>query len=507
MNLSFKYIPLTFLKEEAQIKEQIRNTIILKYFFNRNRRTKKLQEFIEGTQYGYNASALQSGINKFLRISDITDGKVDWDSVPYCDCLDESTYLLKNDDLLIARTGGTTGKSFLISNPPKKAIFAGYLIRIRANEANNSDFLNLFLNSYVYWSQIVSINKGDFRPSVNASKLKSLVLPICSLSEQLDAIKISKGIATSGYEDLELEIEQALLEFDNCKKMIFELKNQNIHIQLLKQAILQEAIQGKLTEDWREKNSQLISGENSSKNLLKKIKAEKARLVKEKKIKKEKALAPISKGEIPFELPEGWIWCRLGEIIINSDNLNIHNELSSQDLINYVDIDSIDNRLHVIRKPKLLPVRELSSRARRVLKKGQIMYSLVRPYLHNLAIVEKEKPNLIGSTGFAVFSCLFVENKYIFWLLLSKYIENIYMDFMDGFNSPSITHDQFRTTKIPLPPFEEQKAIVEKVEQLMQKCQALEEEIKQSETNAQMLMQAVLKEAFEGEKKENHVLI
>jgi restriction endonuclease S subunit len=139
----------------------------------------------------------------------------------------------------------------------------------------------------------------------------------------------------------------------------------------------------------------------------------------------------------------------------------------------------------------------LSSRARRVLKKGWIMYSLVRPYLHNLALVGENKRNYIGSTGFAVFDCIEIENKYIFQLLLSKYIENLYLSFMDGFNSPSITHDQFKSTIIPLPPLEEQKAIVEKVEILMQKFNALELEITQSVEYADMLMQAGLKEAFE----------
>ena len=83
---------------------------IEKYFFEKNSKTVKLNSLIENTQYGYNASALQSGKNKFLRISDITDGKVEWDTVPYCDCNDEETYLLYSDDILIARTGGT-GKS------------------------------------------------------------------------------------------------------------------------------------------------------------------------------------------------------------------------------------------------------------------------------------------------------------------------------------------------------------------------------------------------------------
>ena len=196
-------------------------------------------------------------------------------------------------------------------------------------------------------------------------------------------------------------------------------------------------------------------------------------------------------------MPKNWVWCRLGEIIVNADNLNIQKELPNNEIINYVDIDAIDNKKQIIREVKKEIVSNLSSRARRVLKKGWIMYSLVRPYLHNLAIVDKNQKNYIGSTGFAVFDCIQIENKYIFQLLLSQYIENLYLSFMDGFNSPSITHEQFKNTLIPLPPAEEQKAIIGKVETLMQKCNALEQEITQSEQHANMLMQAVLKEAFE----------
>ncbi len=501
MSLNFKYIPLTFLKDLSQIKEQVKNTIILSHFFEKNKSEIKLEESIEGTQYGYNASALQAGENKFLRISDITDGIVNWETVPFCDCKDEKTYLLEKDDLLIARTGGTTGKSFIIENPPSKAIFAGYLIRIRANERGIPQYLNLFLNSYAYWSQVLSLNKGEFRPSVNATKLKQLILPKCSIQEQKDAINISNGKIVKGYEKLNRRIEKTLLEFDNCQSILNEYNIQKELLTQLKQSILQEAIQGKLTTDWRLQN---LNTEPASK-LLKRIKAEKAKLIKDKKIKKEKPLPPITKEEIPFELPDGWVWCRLGDIIINSNNLNIHKELFPNELISYVDIDAIDNKRQVIREPKILPVNELSSRARRVLKQGNIMYSLVRPYLHNLAIIEEDKVNYIGSTGFAVFDCLFTENKYIFWLLLSKYIEDIYLGFMDGFNSPSITHDQFKSTIIPFPPLSEQKEIVKKVEALMQHCQALEQEIKTSEANAQMLMQAVLKEAFEGKTKKEMV--
>ena len=298
MSLNFKYIPLTFLNDVNIIKEQIKNTVILRYLFDEYGGYSKLENLITGTQYGYNASALQSGKNKFLRISNITDGKVNWDTVPFCDCSDEHTYLLDKNDLLIARTGGTTGKSFIIDNPPDKAIFAGYLIRIRANQENNPEFLNLFLNSYVYWSQVVSLNKGEFRPSVNATKLKELIVPKIDVEIQRDAVNISKGVSVDGYEVLENNITKALNDFEKSQEIIEHFERQGNSVELLKQSILQEAIQGKLTADWRKQNPNT----EPASELLKRIKAEKAQLIKDKKIKKEKALPPITEEEIPFEL-------------------------------------------------------------------------------------------------------------------------------------------------------------------------------------------------------------
>lgn len=288
---------------------------------------------------------------------------------------------------------------------------------------------------------------------------------------------------------------QHLLSFKTAKTDLSkEISYQKNLVRILKQSILQDAIEGNLTKDWRKENPNI----EPASELLKRIKAEKAKLIKEKKIKKEKPLSKVSKKEIPFELPENWVWCRLGEIIVNSDNLNIQKVYSPDKIVNYVDIDAINNKTQKIGAPKIEPVSNLSSRARRVLKKGNIMYSLVRPYLHNLAIVEQDKEDYIGSTGFAVFDCLLIENKYIFWLLMSKYIETLYLGFMDGFNSPSITKDQFNNTLIPLPPQEEQSVLIKKIEEFNDKCISLKQEITRSEENINILMQAVLKEAFEG---------
>ena len=197
----------------------------------------------------------------------------------------------------------------------------------------------------------------------------------------------------------------------------------------------------------------------SGAELLGKIKAEKA-----KSNKKEKPLPPIKPEEIPFQIPKNWVWCRLGEVIEFAENLNIESKLSKDTLINYVDIDAIDNHKFVIRDSKLQTVSELSSRARRVLKRGFMLYSLVRPYLNNIALIEEDKENYIGSTGFVVFKGIEIENKYLKYVLLTEYIKSLYLSFLSGFNSPSINQEQFILTVIPLPPLSEQNKIVDFLE-------------------------------------------
>jgi type I restriction enzyme S subunit len=195
-------------------------------------------------------------------------------------------------------------------------------------------------------------------------------------------------------------------------------------------------------------------GNESGKELLQEIKKLKPSI-------KDITLPQIRTEEIPFEIPDNWVWCRLGEIIDYTDNLNIETKFSKETLINYVDIDAIDNKNYKIRENKLKPVSELSSRARRVLRKGYIVYSLVRPYLNNIAIIEEEQTNHIGSTGFAVFNGIIVNNKYLKYILLSDYIRQLFLSMLSGFNSPTITQEQFNSTLIPLPPLSEQNLILE----------------------------------------------
>jgi len=198
----------------------------------------------------------------------------------------------------------------------------------------------------------------------------------------------------------------------------------------------------------------------TSEGLLLQIKDLRRQRILQGNLTKGKEYPEIKASEIPYKIPNNWTWCRLGEVIEFTQNLNIENNLSADTLINYVDIDAIDNQKYQIRDSKLKTVAELSSRSRRVLKSGFIVYSLVRPYLNNTAIIKEEKPNYIGSTGFAVFSGILIDNKFIQYFLLTNYVNKLFLGMLSGFNSPSISLDQFTSTLFPLPPLSEQKEII-----------------------------------------------
>ena len=136
--------------------------------------------------YGYTASAIQSGDVKLVRITDIQDNQIKWDNVPYCDISEENKnkYLLRNNDILIARTGGTIGKTYLVKNIIEQAVFASYLIRAIPSLYANSEYIKLFMDSPLYWEQLKKFSMGTGQPNVNGQSLNKLKIPLPPLAEQ-----------------------------------------------------------------------------------------------------------------------------------------------------------------------------------------------------------------------------------------------------------------------------------------------------------------------------------
>jgi restriction endonuclease S subunit len=283
-------------------------------------------------------------------------------------------------------------------------------------------------------------------------------------------------------------------------KLSGEIKSQKSLLSQLKQSILQEAIQGKLTEEWRtNQKTQGLKVEPAS-ELLKRIKAEKAKLIKEKKIKKEKPLPPITEAEKPFELPEGWEWCYMQEAGLFERGKSKHRprndaRLFENGTIPFVQTGEVSrskSNNYLIERSESF-YNEFGLKQSRLWPVGTMCITIAAN---------------IAQTGFLGIEACFPDSVVGFTELSGRFTSQYIRYFIDLTKSDiekfapataqkNINLGIINELKLPLPPAEEIIEIVSKIERLMENCRTLEKEITQSEQHAQMLMQAVLKEAFE----------
>lgn len=180
---------------------------------------RRLGDISTTIDYGVTASAVESSVGpKFLRITDIQNGTVNWDSVPWCDCSEREakSCQLEDGDIVFARTGATTGKSFLIRQAPSKSVFASYLIRVRLGKEANPVYVSHFFNSPSYWRQITGRARGVAQPGVNSTSLKTLEIPLPPLAEQ----KRIAGILDAA-DALRAKRREALAQLDTLLQATF----------------------------------------------------------------------------------------------------------------------------------------------------------------------------------------------------------------------------------------------------------------------------------------------
>jgi type I restriction enzyme S subunit len=174
----------------------------------------RLEDLCLKIHYGFNASAKPEKKDvRLLRITDIQNNQVDWESVPGCDYSksDLENYSLNENDIVIARTGGTIGKTFLVKNISVKSLFASYLIRAIPSQNISPEFLKSFLESPIYWKQLYDAAWGAGQPNVNGTSLSNLVVPLPPLPEQNRIVKRLEQLMQL-CDELQYSIQQSKIE-------------------------------------------------------------------------------------------------------------------------------------------------------------------------------------------------------------------------------------------------------------------------------------------------------
>ncbi len=381
--------------------------------------------------------------------------------------------LCKTNDFIVAEMDAKFGGYGIIPESLNNAIVSShyYLFELNQNKIL-PDYLKVLIDSDVIQSQIKA--KGTTNYSrVSPKEILNFEIPCPSIDVQKKIIR----------------------KYINSKKHVInilkESDTQQFFLKQLRQSILQEAVEGKLTAQWRKQHPDLISGENHAARLLEKIKAEKKKKLTKntKNTKKFKELPPVSEEEKPFDLPEGWVWCRLGGIInlISGQHIETH-------LYNY-ERKGFPYLTGPADFGKIFPkINKWTEHPKVFARKNDILITVKGSGVGKINIVNFEK--IVISRQLMAIRNIAMINSYLY-LFLQNYF-NILQSLRKGL-IPGIGRDDILLIPFALPSLTEQQAIVEKVDRLMAKIDALEEQVKNRKAQAEQLMQAVLREAFNGE--------
>ena len=343
--------------------------------------------------------------------------------------------------------GGDCGRS-AVWDYDEEVCIQNHVHRLRPyRDVNIYYFYYLF---YLYKNTGRLRGRGVAIQGLSNEAIHKVVLPLAPLEEQHRIVA---------------KIEE-LLPYVDCYAAAYEkLEQFNAKFpEDMKKSVLQYAIQGKLVEQRPE--------EGTAEELYRQIQVEKQKLIKAGKIKKEKPLPEIAEDEIPFDIPESWKWVRIGALTYN------WGQKTPDSRFCYIDVGSVNNTSHTLNKENtVVEAKDASSRAKKIVKKGDVIFATIRPYLKNICIIDKKFPcEPIASTAFAVMHCPEgLLNKYLYYYLLSPTFMRFAnaRDKAKGVAYPAIGEKDFFNGIIALPPVAEQKRIVAKLEEILPLCERL----------------------------------
>ena len=433
-----------------------------------------------------------------IRISDFNNERIDLSNVKkYKETDDLKRYELYPGDIIIAMTGGTIGKLAIV----QKGLGKLYLNqRVGKLEVLNKE---LFHPEYIYWiakgvqGEVNRIGYGGAQPNISNRQIEALNFPFPKKTTQESIVSFlndlkNNDLCKSGYfdEDVEGEINRLQFITIDCLKFSKGINGQCLLVTQLRKSILQQAVEGKLVlQD---------SDEEPASVLLKKIRTEKELLIREKKIKKEKPLPKITEDDIPYELPQGWEWVRLGDVCtVITDGTHYTPDYVSEG-IPFLSVKDISKGIINFSNTKFISIEE-----------HEVLTKRCKPEFEDVLLTK------IGTTGiakvidtnreFSIFVSVALlkifkhaTNPYfLVHLLNSPLVKKQSADGTEGVGNKNLVLRKIQNFIVPIPPFNEQIRILEKVDQLMALCDELEGKVGQSKQDSEKLMEVVLLESFQ----------
>ena len=374
-------------------------------------------EIASSILYGVSESSKDNGKYKLLRITDIQNNKVNWDTVPFTDFDDNKakSYLLQNGDILFARTGATVGKSYLVEGLSHLSIYASYLIRVQTSNTILPAYIKYFFESGFYWEQISLNSIGIGQPNVNGTTLSNLLVPIPPYCEQKRIVD---------------EADSWLNVIDTLDNDIFDLKSK---INFAKSKILDLAISGKLVPQ--------DPNDEPAIELLRKINP---------------AFKPSDNSHYE-NLPASWQEIEMGEICKLCDGDKI-----SDKPMTYIDVkylrgakegEIVSNGKFISKNSTLILVDGENS--------GEVFTTPIDGYQ--------------GSTFKILNISEHLCKDYV--LLLIKRCQKLLRENKVGSAIPHLNKKMFKELVVPIPPLSEQKKIVETVNDIFSKLENVTTEL------------------------------
>ena len=390
---------------------------------------------------------------KFVSVKDMSNGFLSLENTKYISEEEHKELYARcnpeKGDLILSKVG-TTGVPAIVDTTEPFSLFVSVALLKFDCKCIDIKFLYYMLMSPLVQAQATENTRGVGNKNWVLDAIASTMVVLPPLVEQ-------KRIVA--------KIEEVLPYVDRYADAYEKLEQFNAKFpEDMKKSVLQYAIQGKLVEQRPE--------EGTAEELYRQIQVEKQKLIKAGKIKKEKPLPEIAEDEIPFDIPESWKWVRIGALTYN------WGQKTPDSRFCYIDVGSVNNTSHTLNKENtVVEAKDASSRAKKIVKKGDVIFATIRPYLKNICIIDKKFPcEPIASTAFAVMHCPEgLLNKYLYYYLLSPTFMRFAnaRDKAKGVAYPAIGEKDFFNGIIALPPVAEQKRIVAKLEEILPLCERL----------------------------------